>query len=772
VYRKLGCLGYNLPVSAGYLEKRLRWLRLRKIFMNWKPVVFLIIALGIVACGAEGLPLLQDTYEEATLTPPATDLPRPSAEPVLEDAGGIGRAFYRAWEAGDYLGMYSLLSPQSQALVDSASFTQRYEETLQTAMVNGLHAQPLSLLQEGTQAEMGVRVTWDTAVFGPIVRDFTLPLVYAEERWGVVWDEGLILPELAGGNRLLMDYRVPARANIYDFAGKALAYQGTMLSLGVVPGQIADEAGLLNALSPVLGKTPAEIKEIYAQALPDWYWPLGDIPESVMQEYAATLQPYIGKGLAPPEQRLTRLYAADGVAPHVVGYIGPIPAETVDSYIAEGYSGDEQVGLAGLEAWGEEYLNGDRGGTLTVVGPSGEYVTTIAERAPQQARSIFTTIDNDFQTAVQQALAEAIQTYPAASAGSVVVMDVNTGAIRAMASYPTYNPAVFDADRPELDEELNAVLNDPGRPLLNRVAQGAYPSGSLFKIITLSAALKSGLYTADSRYTSVGSWRGLGDNFVKYDWLEGGHGTISMRQALVVSCNSCFYDAGLNLDQFDSNFLPDVAKGFGLGQETGIQISESAGLIPSPEWKINNVGEGWVPGDAVNMAIGQGYVQVTPLQMVDVVAAVANGGTLYRPTVVDRIGAGGGAPEEPWPAQARGELPITPDQIATLQGAMYDVTNSPSGTATFQFVDLPVPVAGKTGTAEDPPRTSHAWFAGYAPSAPYTRADGTLIEQPEIAIVVMVENAGEGSAVAAPIFRRIVELYYGVEPQRPYPWAN
>jgi len=740
--------------------------------MNWKAILIFALLFGLAACGSGGLPLLQDTYVEATLTPEATETPNPTVEPILEDAGGIGRAFYRALEAGDYLGMYSLLSPQSQALVDGASFTQRYQEALETSMAYAVHAQPLSLLQDGAQAEMGVRVTWETAVFGPIVRDFTLPLIYDEGRWGVVWDEGLILPELAGGNRLLMDYRVPARANIYDYDGKALAYQGTMLSLGVVPGQIQDEAGLLNALSPVLGKTPEEIKEIYAPAQPDWYWPLGDISETTMQENAAALQPYIGKGLAPPEQRLTRLYAADGVAPHVVGYIGPIPAESIDDYLAQGYQGDEQVGLAGLEAWGEDYLNGERGGTLTVVGPSGEYVTTIAEQAPKQARSIYTTIDNDFQAAVEHALAEAIETYPLATAGSVVVMDVNTGAIRAMASYPSYNPAVFDADRPDGDAELNAVLNDPGRPLLNRVTQGAYPSGSLFKIITLSAALKSGLYTADTRYTSTGSWNRLGDNFIKYDWLAGGHGTISMRQALVVSCNSCFYDAGYTLDQFDSNFLPEVAKAFGLGQETGIQLSESAGLIPSPEWKINNVGEGWVPGDAVNMAIGQGYVQVTPLQMVDIVAAVANGGTLYRPTVVDRIGSGGGAPEEAWPVQVRGELPITPDQLATLQSAMYDVANSPSGTATFQFGELPVPVAGKTGTAEDPPRTSHAWFAGYAPSAPYTRPDGVTLDKPEIAIVVMMENAGEGSAVAAPIFRRIVELYYGVEPQRPYPWAG
>ena len=740
--------------------------------MKGRTLLFLFLIFIIVACGVEGFPAIQDAYEEVTITPTPEDTPEATPIPVLEDAGGIGRAFYRAWEMNDLLGMYSLLSPQSQTLVASQHFVQRYDDAMRTANVQAITAQPLSLIQDGNNAEMGVRVTWKTAVFDDIIREFDVSLVYQDERWGILWDEGLILPELAGGNRLNLEMRVPARANIYDKEGRALAYQGTALKLGVIPGQIEDEAGLLNALSPALGKSPEEIKEIYAVAQPDWYWPLGEISETVMQENAAALQPYIGKGLAPPEQRLARLYAPQGAAPHIIGYVGPIPAETVETYLELGYDGDETVGLAGLEAWGEDYLNGERGGTLTVVGSNGDYITTIAEVAPQQARSIYTTLDYEFQAAVEQALTEAIETYPGASAGSIVVMDVNTGNIKAIASYPSYDPAVFNALDDDALAQLSLVLNDPERPLLNRATQGAYPSGSLFKIITLSAALESGLYTADTRYTSTGSWIGLGENFIKYDWLEGGHGTISMRQALVVSCNSCFYDAGMNMDNYDNTILPNMAKGYGLGAETGIEVSEAAGNIPDPDWKINNIGEGWATGDAVNMAIGQGFVQVTPLQFVDLVAAIANGGTLYTPSVVDRIGAGAGLPEEPLPPQVRGQLPISESTLATLQSAMFDVANSGSGTATHQFLELPVPVAGKTGTAEDPPRNSHAWFAGYAPAAPYTQPDGTVIENPEIAIVVMIENAGEGSAVAAPISRRIVELYYDIQPQRPLPWSG
>ncbi|MFO7678467.1 MAG: penicillin-binding transpeptidase domain-containing protein [Chloroflexota bacterium] len=740
--------------------------------MKSRILIFLFLVFVVASCGAEGFPAIRDAYEEVTITPTPRDTPAPTPEPVLDDAGGIGRAFYRAWELGDLLGMYSLLATQSQTLVASQDFVQRYEAAMTAAHVQAVRAQPLSLIQDGDQAKLGVRVTWETAVFGDIIREFNTPLAYQDGRWGIVWDEGLILPELAGGNRLQGTVRTPARANIYDKTGRALAFQGTSLRLGVIPGRIEDEAGLLNALSLVLGKTPAEIKEIYAVAQPDWYWPVGEISETVMQENAAALQPYIGKGLAPPEPRLARLYAPQGAAPHIVGYVGPIPAEAADKYAELGYQGDESVGLAGLEAWGEDILNGERGGILNVVGANGDYITTLAQVAPQQARSIFTTLDYEFQAAAEQALAEAIETYPGASAGSAVIMDVNTGDIKAIVSYPSYDPAIFDALSDEALAQLAQVMNDPQRPLLNRATQGAYPTGSLFKIITLSAALESGLYTADTRYTSTGAWYGLGENFVKYDWLQGGHGTISMRQALVVSCNSCFYEAGLNMDNVDNTFLPDTARDFGLGQLTGIEVSESAGNIPDPEWKLNTIGEGWATGDAVNMAIGQGFVQVTPLQMVNAVAAIANGGALYQPTVVDRIGAGAGHLEEELPSQVRWQLPISPATLATLREAMFGVTNSPSGTATHQFLELPLAVAGKTGTAEDPPRNSHAWFAGYAPAAPYTRPDGTVIENPEIALVVMIENAGEGSAVAAPIFRRLVELYYDIQPQRPLPWSG
>jgi penicillin-binding protein 2 len=731
--------------------------------------IVLPLFLFLTACG-ELIPAPQDSYVETTLTPLPSATIQPTATPVPDGAEGIALAFYRAWEGKDYLGMYSLLSSQSQALVDSQSFVSFYEEMMEIATVQTIHAQPLSARQDGNRAEFGVRVTWNTAAVGNIVRDHVVNLTFGNGRWGIVWDESLILPELEGGNRLHMEHRIPSRANIYDVNGKGLAFQGTAITLGVIPGRIQDETGLLNILSQVLNQTPEEIRLLYASALPDWYVPLGDITNEVMTANYPLLEPYIGSGLV-TEDRFTRLYTPSGVAPHIVGYTGFIPAEEIDNYKAEGYRGDEQVGLAGVEKWGESYLSGTRGGVLTVIGPNGEYLATIQEQEPKQARSVYTTFDMDFQAAVEQALAEAIQSHPLGQAGSVVVMDVQTGAIRAMASYPDYNPVIFDSTRVNASEELSAVLNDPARPLVNRATQGEYPAGSTFKIVTFTAAVNSDLYDANSLYNSTGTWDRLGENFIKVDWREGGHGTVSLRQALIVSCNSCFYDVGYNLDFVDQNYLPEVARLFGLGSPTGIVgMLESPGLIPDPAWKLANQGEGWVTGDSVNMAIGQGFVLVTPLQMTQLIAAVANGGILYRPTVIDRIGTGGGAPEEKWPVEGTSQIPLSEADRNIVRDSLLAVANSDIGTASNVLGNMPITVAGKTGTAETVIGNPHAWFAGYAPAAPYTRSDGTGINAPEIAVVVMIENSGEGSAVAAPIFRRIIELYYGITPLTPLPW--
>jgi penicillin-binding protein 2 len=738
--------------------------------MKRGALFLLLITLLVTACNqaSDGLP-----GGEATVPTLPTRAPEPTLGPITEDAGGYARAFYRAWEGGDLLGMYSLLSPESQALVDSGAFIRRYQEAMDTATVRSIRAQPLSSLQEGPAAEMSWRVTWETALVGDIVRDHTMRLVYDDGRWGVDWDEGLILPELAGGNRLSMEYQIPTRGNIYDREGLALAYQGNAFELGVIPGRITDEAGLLALLSQVFGRPTDKLRELYANAQPEWYVPLGTISEATLQQYILQLEPYFQAGLSQPQRQRARLYSDLGTAPHLIGYMGAIPVDQLADYKGAGYRGDERVGLAGLEAWGEEYLNGERGGRLSVVTPTGEVAAIIEETEPQAARSIYTTFDLDFQAAVESALAEAIQSHPLAEKGAIVVLNPNSGDVLAMATYPSYDPTVFDALQVDGGARLTSLLNDPSQPLINRAAQGVYPAGSTFKLVTMGAALNSGLYNFDSRYSSTGVWTRLGEEYAKTDWLTGGHGTVSLRTALIVSCNTCFYDVGYTVDGADNQLFPRIAQEFGFGRPTGIQgIAEASGLIPDPDWKLATIGDGWATGDAVNMAIGQGYVQVTPLQMAVLAGAIANGGTLYRPTLIDRIGAAGSAPEEPFPPQANGTLPVSAEDLAIYQDALWNVTHSGNGTATHRFQNFPISVSGKTGTAEAPPGPPHAWFVGYAPSEPYTMPDGTVIDTPQLAIAVIVENAGEGSEVGAPLFRRVVERYFGITPEAPFPWGG
>ncbi len=750
----------------------------------WMTVIML--CLWFSACGPT--PPATSPPQANTVTsqaPPATVLVEPSPEPTLTPtqfapgADGVATAFLRAWEQGDMLGMFSLLSHTSQGLIDQATFADRYASAQQTATVIEIHTRPLAILQENDTAEVAFQLTWQTALLGDIEREMAMPLVYEGGRWAVSWSDALILPELGGGNSLSLEYQVPARANIYDREGLGLAVEGTAVTLGVVPGNIGDEATLLTHLSEIMNLPVEEIQGRYASADETWYVPLGDAPQDAIAPYLDALRPFIDSGGLQLRERLTRLYRDGGVAPHVTGYTSAVPAEQLDEWLAKGYRGDERVGIAGLEAWGEPYLGGNRGGTLYLISPNGDLLGTLVEVSAKANRSLYTTLIKDFQIQVEETLAEAIESHPDGHAGTIVVMDVNNGQILAMASYPDFDPNLFDPTNPESASGLRVLLSNTGRPLVNRATQGIYPAASVFKIVTMSAALLSNAYLPDTRYTCTGTWDRLGPNYIKGDWLEGGHGNITLRQALTFSCDPYFYDVGFTLDQVDSFLIPDTARAFGFGAPTGIQgLLENDGIIPDPEWKLENEGEGWGRGDSVNMAIGQGFVAVTPLQITNMLAAVANGGTLYRPQVVSRLGEGGGAPEESMEPEIIGNLPISAEQLTIIQESLLGVTTISGGTATHRFTNLIVPVAGKTGTAEVPSiyredgtlnEEPTAWFAAYAPAAA-TPDYEEIPDEPKIAVVVMIENAGEGSVVAAPITRRIIELYYNIRPLTPYPW--
>ncbi len=677
-------------------------------------------------------------------SPTATAPPPPTPTPDLEEPGDTARQFLAAWERSDYPAMYALLAPSLRDGLDEERFTEAYRSALTTATVITITAEPLQLGLSGTTGWLDFHERWQTALFGKLESDNRLLLTREDGQWWIDWRREAIWPDLSGGNRLAVEYQVPPRANIYDRNGVGLAVESTIVTVGVVPGQIEDETTLLAALSTLFDKSPEEIRALYLGQPADWFIPIGELSaeESLAHDDLLNLPGILRR------ERMGRTYP-DAVAPHVIGWVGPIPAEKADLYRQRGYRADAQVGIAGLEAWGENLLAGRNGGLLYVIAEDGSYVKGLAERRPLRGRSLYTTIDRDFQLAVQSILGE--------RQGAIVALDVHSGAVLAMVSAPGFDNNLFV--NPQAVAERQQLLADPRHPLFNRATQGTYPLGSVFKIVTMAAGMGSGLFEPQSTFYCPGYWDGLGVANRKSCWLKSGHGTLTLESGLVQSCDVVFYEVGYRLDGKDPALLPTYGAAFGLGEATGLrELPEATGLMPSPSWKQTTYLEGWAAGDSVNLAIGQGFLLVTPLQVARMMAAVANGGTLYRPYLVARTddGAGHGTHTEP---EVVGRLPLDDAHLRVIQQALYEVTSSPRGTATFRFRGLEVPVAGKTGTAQAPGEEAepHAWFAGYFPA-----------DDPQVALVVMVENGGEGSTIAAPLFRQVVEAYYGL-PLTPLP---
>jgi penicillin-binding protein 2 len=625
-----------------------------------------------------------------------------------------------------------------------------YEQFIQESTALSVQPTLVSVLQEGSKARAAFRAGFDTSFVGTFQIENELSLVWEGSRWAVDWSKKSIVKEMEGDNLLHMQSRTPVRANVYDVQGKGLAVKGELVTVGVVPGEIDDEPALLAKLTVVLGIPQTEIKEKYEGQPTNWFIPIADISVEESRQHYDFLSKAQGIRLQP---KAVREYPAPVVAPHVIGFLGNIPVEEVENWQTHGYTGDELVGRTGIEAWGEPYLAGQRGGVLTVITPKGQVVATLASRDAVPARSVYLTFEHEFQRKVEDLLGE--------RKGSVVVMDVNTGRVLALATWPRFDPNVFAEGIDPI--AWSALANDPARPQLNRAIQGQYPPGSIFKMVTMGTIMERGGVKPTQTYTCPGSWDKLG--WPMTCWLKSGHGTIDLVSALTASCDVTFYQVGYDLSFIDIDALPSYARSFGLGQATGIgklpdgdwdPLGEASGLVPNDTWKRAVYGEGWSTGDTVNLSIGQGFLLVTPLQMCRLTAALANGGTLYRPQIVSKVAAAGEQPEVLFEPERVGRLPITADTLAAIRTGMEGATTKPGGTATHRFLEFPYLVAGKTGTAQNEGELPHAWFVGYLPA-----------ENPEIAIVAMVENSGEGSTFAAPLFRQVAEVYYGIAQEEP-----
>ena len=547
---------------------------------------------------------------------------------------------------------------------------------------------------------------------------------------------------LAENNSIRLKLIPAPRGAIYDCKGRLLADSHARFAIS------------LDAHRPAFEKTPALLKLTMLRLAP-----LLGRPDSTLERMLATqprgsmLPVRVAENadlavLARVEEHRDELpgveietlperyYPYDTLAAHVLGYSSEI-TEAELARRGDVYEPGDLYGQAGLESSYEDWLRGRDGEALVEVNALGRVVGEIKDRPsrpPRRGKSLWLTLDLDLQRAAEEALSKWHR-------GAVVALDPRTGGILAMASRPAYNPNEFTHGLSA--ERWKEIMTGTDFPLLNRAIQSAYPPGSTFKIVTSAAALRGHAITPETHLQSCGGFFTLGRT-VFHCWQKHGHGSLALRDAITRSCDVFFYQVGLRVGV---DRLADEARSLGLGDRTGVDLpDEKRGLVPSSSWFDRHLGKhGWTRAVAVNLAIGQGELLLTPLQIATVAAQVATGGRLPRPYLVETVRDVDGRVWMRHPAQERrGTLGLDLPDAQLLRDAMEAVVEDPSGTGGRARVPG-VRVAGKTGTAQNPHGEDHGVFMAYAPA-----------DDPRIVVAVVVENGGHGATCAAPIAQHVL----------------
>lgn len=532
--------------------------------------------------------------------------------------------------------------------------------------------------------------------------------------------------QLADNNRIRLIPRQPERGNILDRKGRILA--GNRLSYAVFLWPISNSKAEWEAIVPRLSK-------------------LLNIPEKNISDrlnqagYSSPVLVRIARGLSPAQvtalaefshelkgvqvqAEAVRNYPYGDLAAHVLGYTGEMSDEDLKARQDEGYRLGDIIGQMGVEAAFEQQLRGEWGGQQVEVDGAGRVLRVLGEKPARSGNDVQLTIDLDVQRAAERALGE--------RKGAIVAIDPRNGAVLAMVSRPAFDPNLFST---HITDAQWQQLQSKEFPFVNRALQG-YPPASTFKIVTTTAAIESGKYAPGTVLSTFPFLEVGGIQF--WDWNRAGFGPLDFQGAMAWSSDTFFYQTAIGMGEKN---LIQWTRRYGFGEKSGIEIAkeESAGLVPDEAWKQAELKEPWYVGDTVNMSIGQGYMQSSPLQVAVMFAVPANGGYRVKPhLMLDNQDA------QNW----RKSLNISETTLKILQQGLRMVITTGTGQA-GTAPNLP-PVAGKTGTAEDPPRLSHSWFGGYGP-----------IDQPEIVVVAFGENSGGGGGkVAAPMVRQVLETYF------------
>jgi penicillin-binding protein 2 len=522
----------------------------------------------------------------------------------------------------------------------------------------------------------------------------------------------------------------------------------------------------ISKLGQLLGITEADLLAAYDKAKKDPYVTYTikeDVAESPVVTYLKEHSNEF-RG-AEVETSFLRQYPFRSLATHLLGYVGEASVDDLDQDQFADLKMGANLGKDGVERQYDSQLRGTDGKKTVEVDAAGRPKRFLENLAAKPGNNLLLTIDKELQQAAEQAIEEGIQRAHAqgntkASGGAVVALDPNTGQVLALASYPDYDPSLWVGG---MAVDKFAELKNPAahQPFLDRAINGLYPAGSTFKPFVAAAALNAGIITKDTIFNCTGKFSLAQQTW--NCWKTDGHGDLNLIAAIAQSCDVYFYNLGSLFFKQPTSVLQDGVEQFGFGpNSTGIDLpgETNGGRVPDKIWKADyyddEIDKIWKPGDDVNLAIGQGDLLVTPLQMAVALSALANGGTLWVPKLAYRITDASGNVIHQFEPEFSGVLGMDDKKyLSPVRRGMRLVTSDHSGTAYSTFWDFPIAVAGKTGTSEKKPDDDYALFMGYAP------ADGN--SKPQIAVVAIIEQGGHGSSVAAPVVRKVMEAFFHTE---------
>lgn len=658
--------------------------------------------------------------------------------------------------------MWDLLTDESRTRVGTAGFVDRLPLIGQEMTLRSLEAttgpSTRGKLPNGSpdprSAMVPLDVTFHTTRVGDFKRSTELSLVLVGEKdkaaWRIAWTPEAILPKLSVGRLVRMTRIGTSRGRIIAREGTELATFIDGATVGVVPGQVRSEDGLATSLAPILGLKPDEIKAKLHQSWvrADTYVPIRNLAGASLTAAKPALSVIEGVQL---QATRVRSYPT-GLASQTLGYLSEASDVEAQKRSARGVQAGDLIGKAnsGLEDTLDDVLGGTYGWRLTIIEPNGDVAEVLGETAPIPGMDVVLSLDPALQIAAETALGD--------RKGALVAEDPWTGEILAIASRPTFDLNAF-ANGDALN--IARFSADARKPLFNRATFGQYPTGSSFKPITAAAAMKEGLYKAGDRIDCPARWTGYGEQWAQLNHETGNLGLIDLRTALARSCNTFFYELGKRLNDRNTDLLPNAAKSFGLGKATDIDyVLEAEGIVPSPAWKstyfANPADKVWNPGDATNLAIGQGFLLATPLQMANYAAALANDGIVWKPRLVLEFRDRAGTSQKKFERAELGHAASIPTDLTQIRDGMRSVVADTDGTVYFPFRGFPVSVAGKSGTAQTP-TDPDGWFIGFA-----------SFEQPSIAFAAVFEEFHEtpgnfASQFAGTAVRSVVGAKFGVK---------